>query len=313
MRAYRLSTTAAAVLSSALALPLAAQDAAPIYETPQAALDALVAAISAGDAAAAVAAMDPAATDLVEAEDPEAVAETLSDLTERYREGYRFVPQGADAVVIELGKDGWPFPVPILRGPDGWRFDAAAAREEILARQIGANELDVIDTLDAYVDIQRDFRLVDHDGDGVLEFASAILSSEGRRDGLYWPGDDSPLGDVAARASLDGVDADAGERERRAVSGLLLPHPHGPGRRGSGRRHELPRQRTDGGGARASCRTRRLRRDRRPHVHGGRERGRASGGSGTRLARRGLRHHRLRSGRGVGGRRRGMSDLHPTP
>jgi hypothetical protein len=221
MRAYRLSTTAAAVLSSALALPLAAQDAAPIYETPQAALDALVAAISAGDAAAAVAAMDPAATDLVEAEDPEAVAETLSDLTERYREGYRFVPQGADAVVIELGKDGWPFPVPILRGPDGWRFDAAAAREEILARQIGANELDVIDTLDAYVDIQRDFRLVDHDGDGVLEFASAILSSEGRRDGLYWPGDDSPLGDVAARASLDGVDADAGDESAVPYQGYF--------------------------------------------------------------------------------------------
>ena len=221
MRAYRLSTTAAAVLSSALALPLAAQDAAPIYDTPQAALDALVAAISAGDAAAAVAAMDPAATDLVEAEDPEAVAETLSDLTERYREGYRFVPQGADAVVIELGEDGWPFPVPILRGPDGWRFDAAAAREEILARQIGANELDVIDTLDAYVAIQRDFRLVDHDGDGVLEFASAILSSEGRRDGLYWPGDDSPLGDVAARASLDGVDADAGDESAVPYQGYF--------------------------------------------------------------------------------------------
>jgi len=146
----------------------------------------------------------------------------LSDLTQRYREGYRFVPQGADAVVIELGADGWPFPVPILRGPDGWRFDAAAAREEILARQIGANELDVIDTLNAYVDIQRDFRLVDHDGDGVMEFASAILSSEGRRDGLYWPGGDSPIGDVPARASLDGVDADGGETGAEPYAGYFF-------------------------------------------------------------------------------------------
>jgi hypothetical protein len=221
MRAYHF-TAAAAALTAAMALPIAAQDAAPVYDTPQAALDALVAAISSGDAAAAVAAMDPSAADLVEADDPDAVAETLSDLTERYLEGYRFVPQGPDAVVIALGADGWPFPVPILRGPDGWRFDAAAAREEIVARQIGANELDVIDTLDAYVEIQHDFRLVDHDGDGVMEFAAAVLSSEGRRDGLYWPGGDSPIGDVAARASLDGVDADGGETGAEAFAGYFF-------------------------------------------------------------------------------------------
>jgi hypothetical protein len=106
MRAYRLSKTAAAVLSSALGLPLAAQEAAPVYETPQAALEALFGAVLAGDAQAAVAAMDPAAADLVEADDPEAVADTLSDLAGLYLEGYRFVPQGSDAVVIELGEDG---------------------------------------------------------------------------------------------------------------------------------------------------------------------------------------------------------------
>ena len=166
--------------------------------------------------------MDPAAADLVQADDPEAVAETLSDLAGLYLEGYRFVPQGLDAVVIELGEDGWPFPVPILRTGDGWRFDAEAAREEILARQIGANELDVIDILDAYVDIQAEFRLFDHDGDGVMEFASSILSSEGGRDGLYWQGGDSPVGDLAARASLDGVDADGGETGAEPYAGYFF-------------------------------------------------------------------------------------------
>jgi hypothetical protein len=222
MRAYRLSTAAAAVLSSTLALPLAAQGAAPVYDTPQAALEALFDAVAAGDAEAAVAAMDPAAADLVAADDPEAVAETLSDLAALYLEGYRFVPQGSDAVVIELGADGWPFPVPILRAEDGWRFDAETAREEILARQIGANELDVIDVLDAYVAIQRDFRLVDHDGDGVMEFAASIVSTEGGRDGLYWPGEDSPIGDIAARASLDGVDADGGETGAEPYAGYFF-------------------------------------------------------------------------------------------
>jgi hypothetical protein len=222
MRAYRLTTAAAAVLSSALALPLSAQEAAPVYDTPQAALEALFDAITAGDAGAAVAAMDPAAADLVQADDPEAVAETLSDLAGLYLEGYRFVPQGPDAVVIELGADGWPFPVPILRADDGWRFDAETAREELLARQIGANELDVIDILDAYVDIQREYRGIDHDGDGVMEFASAILSSEGRRDGLYWQGGDSPVGDVAARASLDGFDVDGSDEGAEPYAGYFF-------------------------------------------------------------------------------------------
>jgi hypothetical protein len=210
MQSHALPALAAALLWSALPSPAIAE--APVYDTPQAALEALFGAISAGDAAAAVAAIDPSASDLVQTDDPAATADTLDDLATLYLGGYRFVPQGADTVVIELGADGWPFPVPINRAEDGWRFDAAAARDEILARRIGLNELDVIDVLHAYVVLQRDFRSVDHDGDGVMEFAAAIISSDGARDGLYWPGADSPLGDIAARASLDGfADAEGDE------------------------------------------------------------------------------------------------------
>ena len=201
MRAYPFAL-AAVVLWPALA---SAQDAAPVYATPQAALEALFGAIAAGNPAGAAAAIGPQATDLVDADDPVATAEALADLSAAFLEGYRFVPAGEGALTIALGADGWPFPVPLLREGEGWRFDAEAAREEILARRIGANELDVIDVMDAYVEIQREYRGTDHDGDGVMEFASAILSTEGRRDGLYWPGEDSPVGDIAARASLDGV------------------------------------------------------------------------------------------------------------
>jgi hypothetical protein len=132
------------------------------------------------------------------------------------------VPAGEGALTIALGDDGWPFPVPLLREGDGWRFDAEAARAEIIARRIGGNELDVIDVLDAYVDIQREYRSIDHDGDGIMEFASAILSTEGRRDGLYWPGDDSPVGDIAARASLDGFDVDGMDEGAEPFAGYFF-------------------------------------------------------------------------------------------
>jgi hypothetical protein len=178
---------AAVALWPALA---SAQDAAPVYPTPQAALEALFGAITAGNPEGAAAAIGPSASDLVDADDPVATADALADLTAAYLEGYRFVPAGPGALTIALGADGWPFPVPLLREGDGWRFDAEAARAEILARRIGGNELDVIDVMDAYVEIQREYRA----------------------DGLYWPGEDSPVGDVAARASLDGfADAEGNE------------------------------------------------------------------------------------------------------
>jgi hypothetical protein len=210
---------AAVALWPALA---SAQEAAPVYPTPQAALEALFGAITAGNPAGAAAAIGPSASDLVDADDPVATTETLADLSAAYLEGYRFVPAGPGALTIALGADGWPFPVPLLREGEGWRFDAEAARAEILARRIGGNELDVIDVLDAYVEIQREYRATDHDGDGVMEFASAILSTEGSRDGLYWPGEDSPVGDLAARASLDGFADEDGNEAGQPFAGYFF-------------------------------------------------------------------------------------------
>jgi hypothetical protein len=212
----------ATALCFAFALPLAAQEQAPVYATPQAALEALFGAITAGNPAGAAAAIGPSATDLVDSDDPVATVETLADLSAAYLEGYRFVPGGAGAITIELGADGWPFPVPLVRDGDGWSFDAEAARTEILARRVGGNELDVLDILDAYVDLQLEFRSVDQDGDGIMEFASSVLSTEGRRDGLYWPGDDSPIGDLAARANLDGFADEDGNEAGQPFAGYFF-------------------------------------------------------------------------------------------
>jgi hypothetical protein len=158
----------------------------------------------------------------VDADDPALTIKAFADLSAAYLEGYRFVPAGNGVLTVALGADSWPFPVPLLRDGDGWRFDAEAARAEILARRIGGNELDVIDMLEAYVEIQREYRGIDHDGDGVMEFASGILSTEGRRDGLHWPGEDSPLGDIAARASLDGVSDEGGSEAGQPLSGYFF-------------------------------------------------------------------------------------------
>lgn len=206
-----------------IALPLAATaQEAPVYPTPQDALDALVAALGTGEVDAALAAIDPGAGDLIRDPDNPENTEVMGDLVAAWQEGWRFVPREDGHVVIELGADDWPFPVPLVKGSDGWRFDIEAAREEILDRNIGLNELDVIDVLDAYVAIQSGYRLTDHDGDGVMEFAASIISSEDGRDGLYWPGDDSPVGDLAARASLDGFGEEGSDLAAEPFSGYYF-------------------------------------------------------------------------------------------
>ena len=99
------------------------------------------------------------------------------------------VDNGEGRKELQVGRTRWPFPVTLVAAEGGWQFDPAAAREEILNRRIGENELDVIALMRRAVEVQAAYRQVDYDGDGVMEFADAILSDPGQRNGLYWPED----------------------------------------------------------------------------------------------------------------------------
>ena len=109
---------------------------------------------------------------------------------------------------LVIGADDFPFPVPLFRAKTGWQFDTDRGRQEILYRRIGQNELDTIQTCLAFVDAENEYADKDR-GDGVGTYAQRILSSPGKKDGLYWPSDnnDSPLGELAAEASAEGYKA----------------------------------------------------------------------------------------------------------
>ena len=111
-------------------------------------------------------------------------------------------------VVLYVGKEDWPFPVPVMKGKEGWYFDTEEGMDELLNRRIGRNELNTIQTCLAYVDAQREYALKDRDNNKLLEYAQKMTSDKGKRNGLYWevkPGEEpSPLGALFAKAVAEG-------------------------------------------------------------------------------------------------------------
>ena len=109
-----------------------------------------------------------------------------------------------DKATVEVGTTGWVAPIPIVKVGSEWRYDVEAGRKEMQAREIGRDELSVVQTMLAIVDAQRDYAALDPMKVGVPVYARRLLSLPGKKDGLYWetkPGEpESPLGPAVAKA-----------------------------------------------------------------------------------------------------------------
>lgn len=197
------------------------------YASPQAALDAFVAGLETPGPDALLEVFGPEAADMVADNTQEENDFNRATIIALYSQGYRFQPTGEDSVHLLLGAESWPFPVPIARTGDAWQFDIAAGRDEILFREIGLNELDVIDLMFAYVSVQSTFRALDQDDDGVMEFAQSIISDAESRTGLFWPGDDSPFGELLALAAFEGYSDGSEDHQPQPYLGYYFKVLHG--------------------------------------------------------------------------------------
>jgi len=177
------------------------------FSSPQAAVDALKAAVEARDTNALHAIFGPDAHGIVSVDVVEA-AEERQLFMDRVKEKVNLVAESDSKQVLQLGTDGWPFPIPLVKQDGQWHFDTDAGKEEILNRRIGANELGAIQVCEAYVQAQRDYASEDRNADEVLEYAQHLRSTPGTHDGLYWStrtGDElSPLGPLVAQAHGEG-------------------------------------------------------------------------------------------------------------
>jgi hypothetical protein len=189
----------------AASAPAVAQES---YKTPEAAADALAGAARTGDRAALIKVLGPDGADIASSGDPVADSDLRKKFVETYDVKHQVKMDGDAKATLIIGSEDFPVPIPLVRKADAWQFDTAAGRQEILARRIGRNELDAIQSSLAYVDAQNDYAAKDRTGAGSGVYAQRIVSSTGKKDGLYWPasagGDESPLGELIAEATRQG-------------------------------------------------------------------------------------------------------------
>ncbi|MDQ7824063.1 MAG: DUF2950 domain-containing protein [Candidatus Eremiobacteraeota bacterium] len=200
-------TVAAAALLIILAgtAPLRAQDGAKIFASPDEAAKALIDACQVNDMKALFEILGPAAKAVLVTSDRAADEMGRKKFQAAAAEHMHLEKAGAAKVTMVIGKNKWPFPIPLVKGKEGWSFDSKAGREEIVNRRIGKNELNAIAVCCAYVDAQRHYASKDRMGKGILEYAQKVASSPGRKDGLYWPAKEnqelSPFGPFIVSSS----------------------------------------------------------------------------------------------------------------
>ena len=156
------------------------------FDTPDEAVNALVAAARNNDTNAIHMIFGPVGHELISPD--------LVQATEEYKlfvhlltEKTQLINHSDSNATLALGADGWPFPIPLVKQNGRWLFDAAAGSEEILDRRIGRDEMGAIAVCQAYVAAQREYAGQDRVGDGVLGYAQFLRSTPGTHDGLFWP------------------------------------------------------------------------------------------------------------------------------
>ena len=209
---FRRITRNPAVLAGVLAASLCttaavAADAQKSFPGVGAAIDAMVSAVAAGDTAALGAILGPGSEDIVSSGDPVADKTARDQFVAAVQARTVIEYDGDDHVNFSVGDDEWPVPIPLVKEAGGWRFDTAAGREEMINRRIGRNELHAIAVIRAIGDAQDEYEAADRTVQG-RQYAQKFASSEGKRDGLYWPTKEgeaeSPLGPLAAAATKEG-------------------------------------------------------------------------------------------------------------
>jgi hypothetical protein len=131
------------------------------------------------------------------------------DFLAAWADVHRVVPQGDNKAILEVGKSAWPMPIPMVKSAAGWHFDTRAGADNLVTWRIGRNELAAMEATLAYYDAQKEYAGKERQPGQGLTYAQKLISSPGKKDGLYWPtaaGEEpSPIGPAYTATDPDGA------------------------------------------------------------------------------------------------------------
>jgi hypothetical protein len=178
------------------------------FASPEEAIQALVGALRSGSLNALVAVLGPDARPLAFTADFMADRARMEAFVREFETAHRLEYVDPSKVILRVGREDRPMPIPIVRSKNAWSFDTRTGKDELLGRRIADNEQRALELCATYVDAQREYHREPRDGSGALQYAQRIRSNPGLRDGLYWdPAQGvppSPLDAVVARAGIEG-------------------------------------------------------------------------------------------------------------
>ena len=159
------------------------------FDSPDAAAKAVIAAAASNNLDELKAIFGANSKAILTSGDPKQDAEERAEFARVARSKYSIEedPMNHHRVILDIGQENWPFPVPIVEKEGKWSFEPAQGELEVRARRIGANEIDTIDLCAGFVAAQQQYAQVDRDKDGILEYAEFLMSAPGKEDGLYSP------------------------------------------------------------------------------------------------------------------------------
>lgn len=208
-------SVALAALLAVAALPLshAQADGQKTFSTSKEAVGTFIQAVRDGNTSDLRAILGPGTEEIISSSDPVADKTGRDHFLAAYDLKHSLAESAPHQLSLNVGKDDWPFPIPLVHAGDKYYWDGAAGREEILYRRIGNNELAAIDVCKGAVAAQRDYAATGHDGLPAGIYAQRLVSESGKQNGLYWQVNEgenpSPAGPLLAQASAEGYGGSA--------------------------------------------------------------------------------------------------------
>ena len=93
------------------------------FPSPEAGVQALMDAAKSNDTKTLVEILGWAARSFINTGDPVSDQASRERFVQAYEEAHTLVQSGDKKVVLQVGKDEWPFPIPLVKDKAGWRFD----------------------------------------------------------------------------------------------------------------------------------------------------------------------------------------------